>query len=57
MFRVCPGVPEGITLCIADVVAVLTVSQIYLFIFGGKEKTYADHAAKADINVGCQTIA
>ena len=55
MFRVCPGVPEGITLCIADVVAVLTVNQF--FFWGGKEKTYADHAAKAYINAGCQTIA
>ena len=53
MFRVCPGVTEGITLCIADVVAVLAVSQKLTGITG---KTYADHAANADTSVSCQTI-
>ena len=54
MLRVCPSVPEGITLCGADGVAVIAVSQGLGEIFS--KKTYADHDAIADTSVNCQTI-
>ena len=54
MFRVCPGVPKSITLCAAEGVAILVLSQTLRR--KKMKKTYEDHDANADNRVSCQPI-